>query len=1009
MEIKKLVLVLIMGMFLISCVSAMTLDNWKNYNESTKEIIVKNTFNLGNEIAKIKLNSPLIVKVPRGYQKVAEFDLEYFLDDNGALDKIKFYNIKKNMEETERQFDFKIKTTKQEKIDDYNCNEILNKNGTKEENCEKNGYHYKEKITWEDFDFSKLNKNEKVTIGIFTDVKSGDKVEWIPEFFGVKINEWASWEEDWSVGNVFYLPLNESSGNAIDNTGNGYDFAVTGADYGATGIIGDCYNFDRSASDYLVDNITDAMSSPDAWTISMWFNIDYVVTSPENWGLWGLSSNVNGMYAVNSEVMRFYTNVGGGSWFDIAQPNEGINDTWIYVVYRYENGVGSKFDWFNLTTQLGDYENVSHSSLYPGTNFYIGSYGDASRDFDGQIDEVSLWNRSLSDTEVLDLWENYILGCGFMDDSCLGRAKPEVTLNYPENYYNSTAEEIIFNCTASDDLNLDNVTFYLNGIVNETNSSGINNSNYIFTRNLIDGNYNWTCSGTDNESQTTTASLRYFKIDTTSPVINNLTANVTGEIFGYPNSVKIQDNIIDINLENCWYYLSYNETNVSFTCNSGFVISNLREGNSVAYVFTNDSFGWVSNDSINLNIDYFTHSVTYNDSINTTESLSPTCEFLGINEKGSLHKFDIHNTTERNVSCYLFGYSNFNFTLDESNKTNQSVSVSPVMLNITFDETTNASMTWLGGSLTFENVDNITMPIRGIEETGNIQISFNEDTQLFSFYNDGDTSVSAELHLEEVDFDQPVKVLASSQEVKDALVKFYKDNKLTYSAFTDINGVVHILINDGTTYEIHVEKSGYDDYEELKYIPTSNTDTIIINLIPEEGNEGDYYFASGCLGVIGIERNCSFYVKSYKDTNITFNYTWAGESYSVTSSGSEATLTLIANSTTTPIYVTASVNPTKNYAVLWEDLTNRSITLDIDEDAIKEESNGVLGLFYAILLIIGILIMVSVNNIKKMQGKGVWGMIVWFGIMAPKFPLLWFIVTPTIIYGIFKVFWGSDE
>ena len=68
---------------------------------------------------------------------------------------------------------------------------------------------------------------------------------------------------------------------------------------------------------------------------------------------------------------------------------------------------------------------------------------------------------------------------------------PEVTLNSPIDNYNSSEPIIIFNCTASDDLNLTNVTLYGNWTgtwqANETNSSGINDTDYLFTKTINPG------------------------------------------------------------------------------------------------------------------------------------------------------------------------------------------------------------------------------------------------------------------------------------------------------------------------------------------------------------------------------------------------------------------------------------------------------------------------------------------------------------------------------------------
>ena len=87
---KKIFVLLLLGMFCFSFVSAIEWDNTKEYNPVTREVTFDNTF-LGvktSEIGKARLNTPLNVKVGAGYQKVAEFDFSLNEDYTDALKKI---------------------------------------------------------------------------------------------------------------------------------------------------------------------------------------------------------------------------------------------------------------------------------------------------------------------------------------------------------------------------------------------------------------------------------------------------------------------------------------------------------------------------------------------------------------------------------------------------------------------------------------------------------------------------------------------------------------------------------------------------------------------------------------------------------------------------------------------------------------------------------------------------------------------------------------------------------
>jgi len=102
---------------------------------------------------------------------------------------------------------------------------------------------------------------------------------------------------------------------------------------------------------------------------------------------------------------------------------------------------------------------------------------------------------------------------------------PTVTLNSPVDYYNTT-EAITFNCTASDDINLVNVSLYGNWtgswLLNETNSSPVNATPVIFSKTINDGTYVWNCYACDNATTTQcffADANRTFTIDLTPPTI----------------------------------------------------------------------------------------------------------------------------------------------------------------------------------------------------------------------------------------------------------------------------------------------------------------------------------------------------------------------------------------------------------------------------------------------------------------------------------------------------------
>jgi len=159
-----------------------------------------------------------------------------------------------------------------------------------------------------------------------------------------------------------------------------------------------------------------------------------------------------------------------------------------------------------------------------------------------------------------DTFSNVTLILGIEDNP------PTVTLNSPINHYNSSSASIIFNCSIIDDKDIANVSLYGNWtgswLLNETNSSGINNVNYTFTKDITDGTYIWNCYACDNSTgQCSWGTNNWtFTVNTLDPFIEFL---VDTNASGTYNQSYIYANInaSDLHLDTIIIYL-YNSTSL---------------------------------------------------------------------------------------------------------------------------------------------------------------------------------------------------------------------------------------------------------------------------------------------------------------------------------------------------------------------------------------------------------------------------------------------------------------
>ena len=227
---------------------------------------------------------------------------------------------------------------------------------------------------------------------------------------------------DLADGLIAYYPF---SGNASDWSGHGYNGVVSGATLTTDrfGNPSSAYNFD-GIDDYIeVPNTNDVFSLTHAWTLAAWvrpFNSSTDVRDdPIVWKLannnthedtfilgWGASPTM----PVENSFMTGLERAVDGRDFKIVSGSHNPNE-WLHVVGNYDGSELSIYVESVLETQItigpvmaytgpaplriGNLQNSSGhlSSLYDGA-FY------------GEIDELHIYNRALSASEVTELYNS---------------------------------------------------------------------------------------------------------------------------------------------------------------------------------------------------------------------------------------------------------------------------------------------------------------------------------------------------------------------------------------------------------------------------------------------------------------------------------------------------------------------------------------------------------------------------------------------------------------------------
>ena len=376
------------------------------------------------------------------------------------------------------------------------------------------------------------------------------------------------------ANNILLYHMNDSSGNITDYSKTGNDGTNFGAAYLASGKLGSAMDF-NGVSNYIHVNDNPTIDLGANGTISLWL---YKRGNFSNRGLVHKGDLAN--FSDEAVSLQYFpTNISlylksaGGAVNTVTGPALSDN-VWYNVVGTwdqtraavYVNGVLVKTQANNITPMnsaggLNIGCQINSSPYYP---------------FNGTIDEVAIWNVSLSDAEITSLYERGVVRLNLSARSCnlancsdsnftfIGSSSPQamalpvnryfqfqyqfarddVTQN-PEIYNlsiyyvilpNSTLitpsdatytnnNTVNFTCNATDDTLLRNMTLYWNytgvwGYNSTTNVSGKANRTSFTFNNLGDGMISWNCLACDNSSGCSFASSnRTVTIDTQSPTI----------------------------------------------------------------------------------------------------------------------------------------------------------------------------------------------------------------------------------------------------------------------------------------------------------------------------------------------------------------------------------------------------------------------------------------------------------------------------------------------------------
>jgi hypothetical protein len=202
---------------------------------------------------------------------------------------------------------------------------------------------------------------------------------------------------------VAYYPFN---GNANDESGNGNDGTV----YGAT-LTTD--RFGNSNSAYSFDGVNDYVSVPTStvdilnnFTVSAWVYKSLKSLTDDNDRIFSFVNNANnGFQLIFDEVTDKYGVVlkrGGTNIINQKTYGAWVTDEWVLITYVVNGTTGTFYKNGEVVATDG-----STTIAIGSTNAYlIGARSDlhAVTFFNGSIDDIKIYDRALSETEILQIY-----------------------------------------------------------------------------------------------------------------------------------------------------------------------------------------------------------------------------------------------------------------------------------------------------------------------------------------------------------------------------------------------------------------------------------------------------------------------------------------------------------------------------------------------------------------------------------------------------------------------------
>jgi hypothetical protein len=533
-----------------------------------------------------------------------------------------------------------------------------------------------------------------------------------------------------------------SSGGVVDYMGRNNGTNVGGVVQVDNGKFGKAMSF--NTTNYIRIPNSVSLNLTGNFTISAWA---YITTTTNYQSLIDKGTG----FCTNGYAFQYYTNAwhffisndSCAGLIDISSGSVSIN-TWYHII-GVKNDTNISIYLNGVLKSIG--VNPPTGTIASGYPLLIGYANSGSSSFNGSIDDVMIFNRSLTSSEILSIYNatalshssinlseaNHTLNVYAQDlagnvnstgaiNFGVDLTAPSGNLSNPANNSYSNASSNNFTANISDNLaGIKNATLYIYNSSNTlVNTSVVNYvSNTLSTTAgvvviLIDGVYKWFYGIFDWAGNYYTTSNYTMTVDTTYPLINFTTGTSNNNTARYQRFFT-NISLTELNLANVtWNFNSmnyvFNTSGANLTPVSNINISIINISSTNWIILINQS-GLVSGQSYN----YYVHATDLSGNSNSTE----TRTIIGDTAPGFLYIIQTPLITDYdnldpglNVS-FIVNVSDIDNNFDTAVLQWKNSTINSTWNNITMENITAKSYyTILNASFTLPNYeDNITYKI----------------------------------------------------------------------------------------------------------------------------------------------------------------------------------------------------------------------------------------------------------------------------------------------------------